>query len=333
MLLALDKLLRDLRKEAGRTADRCAAVEHALVRAGDGQAALGARDSHIAQAALLLHLLRLADGAGAREQAVLRTDKIDLREFQTLGRVHRHHDDGVRRAVILLDVGIERDLLQKAAEARRIRILQIRQDGGTQLAHVLETGAALHIALLLEHGGVARADEQLVVEFRQRHRAGKLRARLDQLRELLQLALGPLQRGIGAGIAKHGIQRAALRRALALDDLERFAADAARRLIDDAAQAQIVRTVVDEAEIGQHVLDLRAVEEARAADDAIRDAVSLEGIFQRVRLRVHAVEHGEIAVIPAVGIRQDAVCDVVGLLHAVRGLIDAHAVPLPVLRP
>ena len=68
--------------------------------------------------------------------------------------MHRHHDDGVRRAVILLDVGIERDLLQKAAEARRIRILQIRQDGGTQLAHVLETGAALHIALLLEHGGV-----------------------------------------------------------------------------------------------------------------------------------------------------------------------------------
>ena len=59
----------------------CAAVEHALVRAGDGQAALGARDSHIAQAALLLHLLRLADGAGAREQAVLRADKIDLREF------------------------------------------------------------------------------------------------------------------------------------------------------------------------------------------------------------------------------------------------------------
>ena len=76
-------------------------------------------------------------------------------------------------------------------------------------------------------------------------------------------------------------------------------------LIDDTAQAQIVRTVVDEAEIGQHVLDLRAVKEARATDDAIRDAVSLEGIFQRVRLGVHAVEHGVIAVILAVGIRQD----------------------------
>ena len=69
---------------------------------------------------------------------------------------------------------------------------------------------------------------------------------------------------------------------LPLRHLDGFRADAARRLVDDAPQAQVVRAVVDEAQICQHILDLGPVEEARAADDAVWDAVALERVFERV---------------------------------------------------
>ena len=79
-----------------------------------------------------------------------------------------------------------------------------------------------------------------------------------------------------------------------LGHFERLAADAARRVIDDALQPQLVGAVIDDAKVGQHVLDLRAVKEAGAADDAGRDAAALERVFDRVGLRVRAVEHGEV---------------------------------------
>ena len=42
-------------------------------------------DGDIAKAAFLLHLLRVADGAHAGEQPLLRADDVDIREFQSLG--------------------------------------------------------------------------------------------------------------------------------------------------------------------------------------------------------------------------------------------------------
>ena len=71
--------------------------------------------------------------------------------------------------------------------------------------------------------------------------------------------------------------------------LDTFCTDAARRIVDDAAQAKIVAGVVDHRKVGQHIPYLGTLKKLHAADDLIRHAVSLEGIFQRVRLRIHAV--------------------------------------------
>ena len=54
--------------------------------------------------------------------------------------------------------------------------------------------------------------------------------------------------------------------------------------------------VHDEREVGHDVADLGAVEEARAADDAVRHASAQQHVFQHAALRVRAVEHGHLVV-------------------------------------
>ena len=111
---ALDRLGRELVDEAGRQICCRAAVEHTLARVGDDQMLLGPGDGDVAQPPLLFQLLRLAHAAVRGEQSLLQTDKEHVRELQTLGRVHRHHDDGIGIRVVLLNVRIEGDLLQEA---------------------------------------------------------------------------------------------------------------------------------------------------------------------------------------------------------------------------
>ena len=55
--------------------------------------------------------------------------------------------------------------------------------------------------------------------------------------------------------------------------------DAAGRVVDDSRQAQIVVGRCDNAQVGQHVLDLGSVKEARAAENSIRYAVALERLL------------------------------------------------------
>ena len=55
------------------------------------------------------------------------------------------------------------------------------------------------------------------------------------------------------------------------------------------------RGLGDDGQVGVDVLDLLAVKEALAADDAVRDARAGKVGFNGVGLRVHAVEHGVVA--------------------------------------
>src|SRR5262252_6984807 len=54
--------------------------------------------------------------------------------------------------------------------------------------------------------------------------------------------------------------------------LEGARADAARREVDDAKEACVVVRVLDQAQVGQRVLDLGALEEAQPAVDLVRHA-------------------------------------------------------------
>ncbi len=53
-------------------------------------------------------------------------------------------------------------------------------------------------------------------------------------------------------------------------------ADLAGGNVDDAPQAQIVRGVVDDAQIGKHILDLGPVKKLQTTVDLIGDAAALQ---------------------------------------------------------
>ena len=84
-----------------------------------------------------------------------------------------------------------------------------------------------------------------------------------------------------------------------LDALDGGVADAALGRVDDALERDLVGGVHHDLEVRHHVADLGAVEEARAADDAVRHAGAHQRVFQRTRLRVGAVEDREVGVAAA----------------------------------
>ena len=89
-----------------------------------------------------------------------------------------------------------------------------------------------------------------------------------------------------------------------VDALDGGAADAALGRVDDALERDLVGGVHDRLEVGHDVADLGAVEEARAADDAVRHPGAQERVLERSRLRVGAVEDGEVRVAAALGANQ-----------------------------
>ena len=75
----------------------------------------------------------------------------------------------------------------------------------------------------------------------------------------------------------------------------RARADAARREVDDAQEAGVVVRVLDQAQVGQRVLDLGALEEAQAAVHLVRHAGVEQRALDHPALRVAAVEHRDLA--------------------------------------
>ena len=103
-----------------------------------------------------------------------------------------------------------------------------------------------------------------------------------------------------------------------------FGSQSPGRIVDDPPQPQGIGPVVDDAQIGQHILDFRPVKKACAADDPIRDAISLHGVFQRVGLGIGPVENGKILHSPATGCREDLTCHIIGFRTFVRGFVNRN---------
>ena len=296
---------------------------------------LGAGHGHITKPPLLLHFLRLPDGTGAGEQTFLHAYHKDHRELQTLGRVHGHHDHAVVPSVVSVQIGVQGDLVQKAGQGRLIPgIFQIAVNGSEQLAHIFKAGTILHGIFALQHHSVTGAGDQLLIKIRQIHRAGQPTQLLHHLSKGRQLGRRTLQLGILVGVADHIVQRAPLSLGNALGGVHRLVSNAPGRIIDDAAQPQIVLRVIEYAQIGHHVLDLRAVKKAGAADDLIGDTIALAGIFHLVGLGVHAVENGVVFPCDALGIIiQNTHGHILRLVVFIHGGIKLQLVPCPCLCP
>ena len=95
------------------------------------------------------------------------------------------------------------------------------------------------------------------------------------------------------GRFESGEKRDVAERRLLLDDRERIRAEAAPRLVDDAAQGLVRLPIVGEGretKIGERNLDLGAGVEADVADDLLRDLGAHQRPFEGPRERVRAIE-------------------------------------------
>ena len=72
--------------------------------------------------------------------------------------------------------------------------------------------------------------------------------------------------------------------------LDRLGADLAGRHVDNTRQAHSIAGIADDPEIGDHITDLGAVGEPVAGDNAVRNTVFLEGIFNAVGQSVVSVK-------------------------------------------
>ena len=105
------------------------------------------------------------------------------------------------------------------------------------------------------------------------------------------------------------------------------------RIVDDTPQTQVVRPVVDDAQIRQHILDFRPVKEPRAADDPVGNAVSFQGKFHCVGLGVGAVQNGVVLEVFPPGTGEDLPRHEIALASLVRGFVYQNGVALGVGRP
>ncbi len=77
-----------------------------------------------------------------------------------------------------------------------------------------------------------------------------------------------------------------------LDDFHGRFADSAHRRVDDAQQRNRIIRILDDFQIRNHVLDLGALVERKAAHDVILQLIAAHGLFKQTRLRVGAIEDG-----------------------------------------
>ena len=247
-------------------------------------------------------------------------------ELQSLCRVHRHQHHGVGGGVVLLDIGVKGDLLQKTVQAGvRGMVLLVAHEGGAELADVFEPGPALHVALGLQQRGVPGFFRHRVVELRQGAAVQQTGAVFDHRAEGAELCRGLFQRGIMLCLPQDGVEGQIRAEGQTLGGFQCFRADPPRGIVDDPQQTQIVRAVVDHAQIGQHVLDFGPVEEAGPAEDAVGDAVEFEGAFNGVGLGVRPVEHGKIPVAGGRLHRKDPARHIVCLVIFVHRPFDVYA--------
>ena len=94
--------------------------------------------------------------------------------------------------------------------------------------------------------------------------------------------------------------------------------DTPGRVVHHPQQTEVVTGVVNDAEIGQHVLDLGALEEAEASHHPVGDAVALEGHFYLVGQGVHSVEDGAVLPLLALPIGPE---ELGGNVHALIPLV------------
>ena len=187
-------------------------------------------------------------------------------------------------------VGEERDLLEELGEASALGGRLVLERDADELQEVLDAALRLDRPLGPKRVQVAAPVEHLLQELGHRQLE---RARHQRLEQSVQALDGLERSGADArflGLAERLEEGDPLGVREDLEPRDRRVADPAARPVGDAGERDGVERVVDHLEVGDGVLDLGALVEARAADHLVRDLLADEHVLEHARLGVGAVE-------------------------------------------
>ena len=245
---------------------------------------------------------------------------------------HQHDLVIVLREII--QIGVKGDLLQKAGKAGLLGLLHVLQDGGLELADVLQPAAAFHIVFGLQGSYIAALVQHLLQRFDEGDLIHRFGNAVHHGGKLHQGTGFTGKRGIFLGRLQGAVQRLSQAFRHLLGGIHGGLANAPFGLIDDAAEPQAVIGVIQHRQIGQNILDLLAVEELEAADDAVRDPLPDEHLLQGAGKGVHPVQDGMVTVFGAFFVVfADGGGDEVGLPLLIGRLVVQHLLSPAVLGP
>src|SRR5512139_1636689 len=330
------QLLDEPRRVAGHRFARALAAR--AVRQRERFSRAGDADVH--QAALLLQPA-FVDRVAVRQDVLLDADQENVAELQPLGGVQRRQPHRVGLFLLAsLEQRDQRDGLRQLQQVLLV-LLAFLGDPGGELEHVVPLVLRRALVVLVEQVNlVVDRLQQLVEQLSRRFAHDALLDAVDEVAELgerRQLALADLRRG---GRREHRLEQADVEGGGDLAELlQRRRADAALGRRDGADERRIVVAVGDQAQVGDHVLDLGAVEERLPARQLVRHLLVPQRLLEDARLVVAAVEDGVVAPLGAVLelVRQQPHHHRFGLVLVVLGrhhldrVADAEVAPQPLL--
>ena len=245
----LGEILGNIHHKAGGGVAVGLAVQHTTHRTDDIELLSGTGHRHVAQAAVLLQLHGIEHGLIAGEDAVLKAGQQHHGEFQSLGGVHGHQHHRVGVAVVVINIGHQRLLLQESCQIGKILtcVLFILADGGGQFLQVLHA-AGLGVALRLPHSQIAGLFQHIRIQGVQGDiGVFQFPAQvLDHRNKLGDLCRRTAQVGVVGGVFQHLVQG----QAQAVGDgggvLHRGVTDAPLGLVNNTAQAHLVAGVLEQ---------------------------------------------------------------------------------------
>ena len=303
------KILRvDFAQETARPRELHVAPFEPHFGIGERRGDLGAREGHIEEAPLLLEAVGRLHGALRGEKILFEAYDVDIFVFESLGRMDGHQGHLVAVfGVVLVHVGGEHDILQPlldggllvglplAAPDFGVALLLEELHGVEQLLDVVQRRGGFGGILLPVSGQNARFRRDFETEVVEPLFGAGQRERPNHRHELRDLADDGLLHRVGRRFGHQGVDRLPHRdpalRGYLSDALDGRVADAARRIVDDAAESLVVARVDNQADITHQVADLLVVVERRTLVDAVGDAAAPQVLFQHERLVVGAVEN------------------------------------------
>ena len=255
-----------------------------------------ARDADVEQAALLSRAARLSRAHLVRQQVLLHARDEHGVVLEPLRGVQGHERHGAARVIEVVSRGDERHLGEEVDEAA-LRVVLLKLAGHRhELLHVLGARFVLRVAAAAQQLEVLRLLEDSREDVR--HQAGveRLARRVEDRGEVDDGGGHFRSEAEGGSIPQRIDHGAAQFVGVVRERRLRRGPDTALGCVEDAPHGEAVGRVRDGDEVRHHVLDLGALVELRAAEHAVRDRRADEDLLQRSRLRVGAVEHGDLVV-------------------------------------